>query len=78
MISKSKSHPDYPPTSSAVRAHTQLGGYYAVEVEEGVTDLWFYMECDLKITMFIAKQTVPKSSNYANFLREYIHKKKGI
>ena len=55
LASKSKSHPDYPPSSSVVRAHSQLGGYYAVEIEEGLTSLWFFMECDLKISMFIAK-----------------------
>ena len=75
---KTKPSPLYPETSAVVRAFTYLSGYYVTEEEPNLCQMHFFMEADLKITMFIAKQTVPRSSNYANFIREYIHKKKGI
>ena len=44
------------------------------QIEPNVVDLHFCVESDFKISLFIAKQVAPKSSNYANALREFIEK----
>ena len=73
LVSKSKDLADYPPTSNCVRSSTQLTGFYVIELEPGICEVHFFIEADLQISMFIAKQVVPRSSNYANFIREYIN-----
>ena len=74
LAAKSKDLPNYPPTDGCVRAQTLLSGHYVEEIEPGVLDAHFFIESDFKISLFIAKQVAPKSSNYAYFLREYCHK----
>jgi hypothetical protein len=65
---------EYPPTPGAVRAVTKISGYYMEQIEPNVVDLHFCVEADFKISLFITKQVAPKSSNYANALREFIEK----
>jgi hypothetical protein len=65
---------EYPEVKGNVRAKTHLTGYYVIEIEPNICEVHFFIEADMKISAFIAKQTVPKSSNYAFFLREYIDK----
>jgi hypothetical protein len=65
---------EYPPISNAVRAQTKITGYYMEQIEPNVVDLHFCVETDFKISLFISKQVAPKSSNYANALREFVDK----
>lgn len=73
---KSKDLPDYPPIDGVVRIQTILTGFYLVELEPNLVEIHFYLESDAKISMFIAKQVMPKSSNYANLVREFIESNK--
>jgi hypothetical protein len=73
---KSKDLPDYPPVNGVVRIQTILTGFYLVELEPNLVEIHFYLESDAKISMFIAKQVMPKSSNYANLVREFIESNK--
>ena len=49
-----------------------MTGFYLVELEPKLVEIHFYLESDAKISMFIAKQVMPKSSNYANLVREFV------
>jgi len=73
---KSKDLPDYPPVDGVVRIQTILTGFYLVELMPNLVEIHFYLESDAKISMFIAKQVMPKSSNYANLVREFIESNK--
>ena len=57
-----------------VRADTKISGYYIEEIKSNLCKIDFMIESDFKISLFIAKQVAPKSSNYAHFLREFISK----
>ena len=73
---KSKDLPDYPPVDGVVRIQTISTGFYLVELMPNLVEIHFYLESDAKISMFIAKQVMPKSSNYANLVREFIESNK--
>ena len=69
---KSKDLEEYPPTPGNVRAQTHISGYFIEEISENECHVYFAIESDFKISLFISKQVAPKSSNYANALREYV------
>ena len=56
---KSKDLPQYPPKPDCVRIKAYLVGLHLVEVEPGLCELHHYSETDMKITMFVAKHTIP-------------------
>lgn len=72
IAAKSIDHDEYPPVQGAVRAQTKISGYFIEELEPNLCDVHFAVEADFKISLFISKQVAPKSSNYANALREYV------
>lgn len=71
---KSLNSDKYPPNQGAVRADTKISGYYIDEIKPNVCKIDFMIESDFKISLFIAKQVAPKSSNYAFFLKDYMKK----
>ena len=75
MAARSHDLDEYPMKEGAVRANTHISGFYIEEIEPKKCALHFLVEADFKISMFISKQVAPKSSNYSNWLREYVNKK---
>lgn len=74
MAARSVDLDEYPPSPGIVRAKVAISGYYMEQIEPNVVDIHFCVEADFKISLFISKQVAPKSSNYANALKEFIEK----